>query len=95
MKILVEETMEVFAKSKNAAIENSTNPVTISYLRNAIQSEQEAILEYETILEDLTLDGKQIATISEILDDEKDHIVLLTGLLQDLTKEVYPSHGEE
>lgn len=98
MKLLKEEVQEVANYSisnEKIGIENSTDPEVISYIRNAIQSEQEAIAEYEIILGALNLSKEQVDTLTEILTDEKDHIVLLTKMLQDLTQQVYPANGDE
>lgn len=98
MKLLKEEVQELANYSisnEKIGIENSTNPEVISYIRNAIQSEQEAIAEYEIILGALNLSKEQVDTLTEILTDEKDHIVLLTKMLQDLTQQVYPANGDE
>lgn len=65
-----------------------------STLQNLIKSEQTAIDDYEKALVGCDLSHDETEKINEILADEKDHIVVLSVMLQQHLADTYPGSGE-
>lgn len=62
----------------------------------AIQSERSAIEEYNYVLATATeLTNEDIDHIHEILNDEQDHIVILSRIYSRLIHEEFPDNGED
>jgi len=61
----------------------------------AIESETDAVKEYDSILEIPNLPSKVQELIREIRDDEKDHMTLLSALLYQITSTGQMNNEEE
>ena len=64
-------------------------------LRAAIQSEKSAIEQYNQILKRNDITPNQAEQLQELLNDEQDHIIILTDMLENQYREEYPGRGEE
>lgn len=64
-------------------------------VKQAINDETNTIALYDQVLKSGSLSATVRPIIEEIRDDEKDHLVLLTHMLQDLIEDEMPGHGEE
>lgn len=67
----------------------------IQQLQRAINSETEAIEIYDMMIANSTISAGSKKILSEIRDDEKDHLVLLTELFYDEIEEQFPNYGDE
>ena len=67
----------------------------IAQYTRAINDEETTIEFYEEILANPSVPESHRPQIQEIIDDEKDHIVKFSEMINLLTKEVYPGFGEE
>jgi rubrerythrin len=61
----------------------------------AINSENSAISEYDSIIASNDIPDDVKATFEEIRNDEKDHLVILTTLVNNNTKKDLPNNGEK
>lgn len=75
--------------------ESSSMSDYMNIIRDAINDEATAIDLYDKILTMNQLPAAVRPVIEEIRDDEKDHMVLLTNLLQDIVEDEMPGYGEE
>lgn len=66
----------------------------IEQLRIAINSEAEAISIYDSMLNNSTISVAAKKILTEISDDEKDHLVILSELLNDEVEEQFPEYGD-
>lgn len=64
-------------------------------LQSAIRDESETINLYEMMIKEDSLSPNALAIIEEILNDEKDHLVLLTALLNEQVEEDFPNNGDD
>ena len=64
-------------------------------IKEAVSEESQAVSLYETILENSKLPSTVRPVIEEILDDEKDHLVILTELLNESVRDALPGYGDE
>lgn len=64
-------------------------------IKEAVSEESQAVSLYETILENSKLPSTVRPVIEEILDDEKDHLVILTELLNEAVRDALPDYGDE
>lgn len=64
-------------------------------IKEAVSEESQAVSLYETILENSKLPSTVRPVIEEILDDEKDHLVILTELLSEAVRDALPDYGDE
>lgn len=64
-------------------------------LKKAINDETIAISIYDKILKSSKTPVKSKEIIQEIIDDEKDHLVILTELLRDEIQEEFPEYGDD
>lgn len=64
-------------------------------LAQALRSEQEAIREYTSILKTAGLPQEVRIILDEILNDEKDHMVLISQLVDSETRKTFPNNGEK
>lgn len=67
----------------------------IDLIKTAINDEIETINLYDGILDDSSIPERIKSIIREIDDDEKDHLVLLSALLEDEVEDEYPDYGDE
>ena len=63
-------------------------------LHHAIDDETHAIAFYDKMLSNSKIPTSTKEIIKEILDDEKDHLVILTELLNDEVSEEFPNYGD-
>ena len=66
----------------------------IRRITQAIRSEQEAIREYQMILDLNSLPQNVKNAVSEIMEDEKDHMVILAALTSLEIDETFPKNGD-
>lgn len=62
-------------------------PTTIEQIQKAIEDEIQTINLYDDMIEHLDLTAEQLDRIKEIRDDENDHLVHLSNMLQTITEE--------
>lgn len=67
----------------------------ITTITQALRNEQETIREYQAILEIPNLPYDIQTAIQEIMDDEKDHMVILSNLIASQTDSEFPSYGDD
>lgn len=67
----------------------------IERLSQALRSEQDAINEYTAVLQEPSLPQEVRDTVSEILEDEKDHMVLIASLLSEEIQTAFPNNTDE
>lgn len=67
----------------------------IDLIKTAINDEIETINLYDGMLSDSSIPERIKSIIREIDDDEKDHLVLLSALLEDEVEDEYPDYGDE
>ena len=67
----------------------------ITTITQALRNEQETIREYQSILEIPNLPYDIQTAIQEIMDDEKDHMVILSNLIAAQTDTEFPSYGDD
>ena len=81
----------------NIDIPKGKQPVAgyIERLSQALRSEQMAINEYAAILQEPSLTVEVRDTISEIIEDEKDHMVLIASLLSEEIQTAFPNNTDE
>lgn len=96
-KIIFEEEMgPVQGESEQDKYEREWFGDASRALTQLVNSEKNAIIEYENVLKYQDyLDEEQVAQIQEILQDEKDHIVLLSKMISQVIPEDYPGSGDE
>lgn len=84
---IIEETHDEIETSKSI---NSY----MNNLRKALNDETATIVLYEQILkESIPTEAKEI--INEILNDEKDHLVLINELLTEELQKQFPDYGDK
>lgn len=78
-------------------VESTGNSLSDYYcaIQRLVNEESTAIASYDEILKMSQLPASTRSILEEIRDDEKDHLVLLTNLLQDIVEEEMPDSGEE
>lgn len=86
--------MKIYNEDVNPVEGSTSLSKYLMQLKKAIGEETTAIQEYDEILKG-SVPASAKAIIQEILDDEKDHLVLLTNLLQDELDEEMPDAGNE
>lgn len=64
-------------------------PIQMQLLRKAIAEETKSISDYEGFISSGNFTTEQNAIIQEIANDEKDHIVKWTRMLNELTEDKY------
>lgn len=64
-------------------------------IQRLVNEESTAIASYDEIIKMSQLPSSTRSILEEIRNDEKDHLVLLTNLLQDIVEEEMPDNGEE
>lgn len=67
----------------------------IERLSQALRSEQEAVNEYTAILQEPSLPQEVRDTVTEIIEDEKDHMVLIAALLSEEIQTAFPNNTDE
>lgn len=93
MKVIKETSNFLFDKVVDDISEKATLE---EYFRKLIKSEQDAIDQYETLLNNYKLDDEDRNIIyNDILSDEKDHVVIISKILEKLIQNKYPNNGEE
>lgn len=96
--IIFESDLKPYTKNKKTvseAISNSDNlSETSTALLTALQSEKEAVMIYETLIKNST-DEEEISLLTKILEDEKEHIALLSGLQSAKTAEFVANDNKE
>lgn len=76
-------------------IESNSLSDCLMSIKKVLNEESDAIKSYDEILGMSGLPSSVRPIIEEIREDEKDHLVLLTNLLQDLVEDELPNNGEE
>ena len=94
MKILFKESAQA-ASSVDISVKNDPTPDYLQRLAQAIRSEQEAITEYQAILEEPSLPTDVREVLSEVMEDEKDHMVLITAVLNKRLQLSFPNNTSE
>ena len=93
MKVLKETSDFLFDAVTDDIDEKSTIE---EYFRKLIKSEQDAIDQYETLLANYTLSDEDKEIIqNDVLSDEKDHVIIISRILEKLLQTKYPDNGEE
>ena len=64
-------------------------------IQRLVNEESTAIASYDEVLKLSQLPASTRSILEEIRNDEKDHLVLLTNLLQDIIEEEMPDNGDE
>lgn len=82
---------EIELKEDASTNETFENISTTGMLTSLVNSEIEAISLYTSVLETCTCEKTKIV-LEEILQDEKDHINLLSTLIDDLVTEAFPTN---
>ncbi|WP_315080466.1 ferritin family protein [uncultured Clostridium sp.] len=89
LKAKVDEQLDISSKEKyKEYIGKGSKHNLLSYIRDAIKGELEAIILYEYFIENLE-NEKAIELIKEIIKEEKEHIEELTKALVILDKDKY------
>ena len=70
-------------------------PKVMQLLRKGISEETKSISDYSEFINSGIFDSDDIEKIKEIVNDEKDHIVVWTTMLSKYTKKSYPNNGNE
>lgn len=73
----------------------STMSEYFAAIQSVVNEESGAIQSYDSILGMTQLPASVRSIIEEIRDDEKDHLVILTNLLQDIVEDELPDFGDE
>lgn len=73
----------------------STMSEYFAAIQSVVNEESSAIQSYDSILGMTQLPASVRSIIEEIRDDEKDHLVILTNLLQDIVEDELPDFGDE
>lgn len=76
-------------KDKDNAISNFS-----MMLQEALKEEFTAVQTYKTILGDPEISESQRAAIQELLNDENDHCVIISTLIQDSVEDDLPDFGD-
>lgn len=93
MKVLKETSDFLFDEVTDDIDEKSTIE---EYFRKLIKSEQDAIDQYETLLANYKLSTEDKEVIqNDVLSDEKDHVIIISRILEKLLQNKYPNNGEE
>ena len=93
MKVLKETSDFLFDAVTDDIDEKSTIE---EYFRKLIKSEQDAIDQYETLLANYKLSNEDKEIIqNDVLSDEKDHVIIISRILEKLLQNKYPNNGEE
>lgn len=93
MKVLKETSDFLFDEVTDDIDEKSTIE---EYFRKLIKSEQDAIDQYETLLANYKLSAEDKEIIqNDVLSDEKDHVIIISRILEKLLQNKYPNNGEE
>ena len=93
MKVLKETSDFLFDVVTDDIDEKSTIE---EYFRKLIKSEQDAIDQYETLLANYKLSAEDKEIIqNDVLSDEKDHVIIISRILEKLLQNKYPNNGEE
>lgn len=93
MKVLKETSDFLFDEVTDDIDEKSTIE---EYFRKLIKSEQDAIDQYETLLANYKLSDEDKEIIqNDVLSDEKDHVIIISRILEKLLQNKYPNNGEE
>lgn len=87
----------VAASEVSVDLPNGKKPVAgyIERLSQALRSEQGAIQEYQAILEEPSLPAHIREMVTEISEDEKDHMVLIAAALDEEIQKTFPNNTEE
>lgn len=94
MKILFKESDQA-ASSVDISVKNDPTPDYLQRLAQAVRSEQGAITEYQAILEEPSLPTDVRSVVSEVMEDEKDHMVLITAVLNKRLQLSFPNNTSE
>ena len=76
-------------------VDNEPIAAYITTITQALRNEQETIREYQSILEIPSLPPDIHTAIQEIMDDEKDHMVILSSIIAAGTNIEFPSYGDD
>lgn len=74
---------------------NHAIPEYLDKIATAIKSEQGAIEEYDNILDASDIPDELVDTIKEIQNDEKDHMILLSEIMERYSKSDFPDNTDE
>lgn len=94
MKILFKESDQA-ASSVDTSVKTDPTPDYLQRLAQAVRSEQGAITEYQAILEEPSLPTDVRSVVSEVMEDEKDHMVLITAVLNKRLQLSFPNNTSE
>lgn len=95
VKILSENTEVSSAVDVNLNADNDPIPNYLQRISQAIRSEQEAIREYQAILDEPSSPQNVKDAIKEVVNDEKDHMVILASLTASEISDVFPDSGDQ
>lgn len=67
----------------------------VSRLVLASEGEIDTILDYESIIDSGLLNADQISRIQEIIDDEKDHQLIISDIIREVNELAFPMASDE
>ena len=94
MKLIRENKDASSSVAVDLPISEEPIPAYIIRVSQAIRSEQEAIREYQTLLNLPNMPQNITRAVTEIIEDEKDHMVTLSSILSLLISNEFANYGD-
>lgn len=86
---------EEFNREPSGPKVKETVPAWLQRVATAITNEQDAITEYDYIIQTKGLPPELIDSFVEIQNDEKDHMLILSKIMSEYSKADFPNNTEE
>jgi len=87
-------SVKVIGNLKESIAPTVTSESDITILHQLIEAEIEAVDAYTKAIEDKDFSQEVKDVLSEILNDEKDHLVILTNTFKDIVGKDYPDNQQ-